>query len=167
MAKIQVKGLDEYAKKIQKLSKDSEIIMKRSIYNAAGFVADNMKDAINSIPIQEGDNGLPPYGTKEEPLTGISRRQKADLMDGFGVSEFQTTNGYLNVKIGFDGYGSVPTKRYPQGLPNVLLARAITTGSEFRRKNPAIRKAVTRSKKQAVEIMNKTMEDELRKEMGT
>lgn len=43
MAKLQVKGLNEYTKSIQKLYKDSEVIMKRSIYPAAGFVVDNMK----------------------------------------------------------------------------------------------------------------------------
>lgn len=166
MARMQVKGMDSYVQDIQRLYKDSDIILKKSIYKSAGFVADNMKAAVNSLPVQEGANGLPEYGTEDEPLHGISRRQKADLLDGFGISTFETQNGYLNVKIGFDGYGSVPTKRYPQGLPNVLLARAVTTGTTFRKKNPAIRNAVTKSRKQAVEIMNRELEKNIRKEMG-
>ena len=52
MAKLQVKGLNEYTKSIQKLYKDSEVIMKRSIYPAAGLVVDNMKKAIQSLPIE-------------------------------------------------------------------------------------------------------------------
>ena len=87
-------------------------------------------------------------------------------MDGFGVSTFENQNGYLNVKLGFDGYGSIPTKQYPQGLPNVLLARSITTGTSFRRKNPAIRQAVQKSKKQAVEIMSNSIDEDIRKDFG-
>lgn len=166
MARLQVKGMDNYVQDIQRLYKDSDIVLKKSIYKSAGFVADNMKAAVNSLPIQEGTNGLPAYGTEDEPLYGISRKQKGDLMDAFGISAFKTQNGYLNVKLGFDGYGSVPTRRYPQGLPNVLLARAITTGTTFRKKNPAIRNAVTKSRKQAVEIMNRELEKNIRKEMG-
>ena len=86
MARLQVKGLNEYTKSIQKLYKDSEVIMKRSIYPAAGFVVDNMKKAIQSLPIEEGPSGLPPYGTVDKPLNGISRRQKADLLEGMGIS---------------------------------------------------------------------------------
>lgn len=166
MARLQIKGLDEYSEKLQKLYKDSEIIMKKAIYKSAGFVADNMKAAINSIPIQEGPGGLPPYGSQSEPLVGISRKQKGDLMDGFGISAFEKQNGYINVKLGFDGYGTVPTRRYPQGLPNVLLARSITTGTSFRKKNPAIRQAVQRSKNQAVEIMSNSIDEDIRKDFG-
>lgn len=166
MASLQIRGLDEYADKMQKLYKDSEVLMKRAIYNGAGIVADSMKQAIQSIPIEEGPGGLPPYGTAEEPLTGISRRQKADLLDGFGLSKFENTNGYLNVKAGFDGYGSVSTRRYPQGTPNVLLARSITTGTRFRRKNPAIRNAVRKSREQAVQKMSDTIDEQLRKDFG-
>lgn len=165
MAKLQVKGFDEYTKNIQMLYKDSEVIMKRSIYPAAGFMVENMKKAIQSLPIEEGPLGLPPYGTVDKPLNGISRRQKADLFDGIGISKFDTQSGYLHVKVGFDGYGSVKTRAYPKGLPNVLLARAITTGSAFRNKNTAIRRAVTKSKKQAAEIINKEMNQYIRRKM--
>lgn len=165
MARLQVKGLDEYTKSIQKLYKDSEVVMKRSIYPAAGFVVENMKKAIQSLPIEEGPSGLPPYGTVDKPLNGISRRQKADLLEGMGISHFQATSGYLHVKAGFDGYGSVKTRAYPKGLPNILLARAITTGSAFRNKNTAIRRAVTKSKKQAAEIMNQEMNKYIRRKV--
>ena len=165
MARLQVKGLDEYTKKIQKLYDDSEIILKRSIYPSAAFVIENMKKAINSLPIEEGPFGLPPYGTAEKPISGVSRKQKGDLMDGIGISDFQSASGYLHVKIGFDGYGSVKTKSYPKGLPNVLLARAVTTGSYFRKKNTSIRRAVTKSKKEAAEIMNDEMNKLIRRKM--
>lgn len=165
MARLQVKGIDEYVKAIDDLYDDAEVIMKRSIYPAAGFVVDNMKKAIQSIPVEEGPRGLPPYGSAEKPIKGLSRRQKADLFDGLGISKFDTYNGYLHVKVGFDGYGSVKTRAYPKGLPNVLLARAVTTGSYFREKNTAIRRAVTKSKKQAAEIMNQEMNKYIRRKV--
>lgn len=165
MARLQVKGLDEYVKAIDHLYDDAEVIMKRSIYPAAGFVVDNMKKAINEIPTEESPRGLPPYGSMEKPIKGLSRKQKADLFNGLGISKFQTANGYLHVKAGFDGYGSVKTKSYPKGLPNILLARAVTTGSYFREKNTSIRRAVTKSKKEAAEIMNDEMNKYIRRRM--
>lgn len=165
MARLQVKGINEYTKNIQKLYKDSEIILKRSIYPSAGFVIENMKEAINSLPIEEGPSGLPPYGSEEMPIRGISRQQKIDLLDGIGISNFQNTDGYLHVKVGFDGYGSVPTKKYPKGLPNVLLARAITSGTTFRKKNTAISRSVTKSKKEARNIINEEMNKYIRRKM--
>lgn len=165
MARITVKGVDEYAEKLKRLSKNSDIIMKKSVYNGADIVADAMKKGLESIPVEEGEiPGLPPYGTAEKKVYGLSRRQKADLIQGFGISKFENTNGYINVKIGFDGYGSVKTKRHPNGMPNVMLARAITSGSSFRKKNPILRKKVTESKEKAIEKMSDTIDEELRKE---
>ena len=70
-------------------------------------------------------------------------------MDGFGVSPLQDDSGYRNVKLGFDGYNSVKTKKYPQGQPNALIARVTESGSSYREKTPFIRPAVNAARKPA------------------
>ena len=79
MAKIEFDA-DGYMKAIESLSADTEEIVKSAIYKGAGVVANAIRQNIKAIPIQEGDNGLPPVARDGEKLYGISRRQKADLL---------------------------------------------------------------------------------------
>lgn len=165
MAKIDFKGIDEYAKALARLENGSEEIIKKGVYEGAAVVADKIKEGINGIPIQEGENGLPPIGTTENPLTGISRTQKGDLLDGFGLAPMENKNGYIQTKAGFDGYGRTKTKAYPKGVPNSVLMRSIESGTSFRKKNPVIRKSVTSSRKEAEAKMAETVEEEIKKIM--
>ena len=83
------------------------------------------------------------------PLSRLSDPEKQGLLDGFGVSAMQNEGGYLNVKLGFDGYNSVKTKKYPQGQPNALIARVTNSGSSYRQKTRFLDKAVAATQKQA------------------
>lgn len=165
MAKINFKGIDDYAKALAKLESGSEEIVKKGVYEGAAVVADAIKSELNNLPIQEGENGLPPLGTPENPLTGVSRTQKGDLLDGFGLAPMENKDGYVQTKAGFDGYGRTKTKAYPKGVPNSVLMRSIESGTTFRKKTPVIRKAVTRSRKQAEAKMAETVEAEIKKIM--
>ena len=159
MAYVKVKGLDEYAEKVQRLS-------KRAVYKGGGVVADAVKKGLGDIPIQEGPNGLPPYARRGEKLTGVSSRQKKDLIKSMGLAPIQEKElGYINTKLGFDGYGSVPTKSHPNGIPNTLLMRSIESGTSFRKKNAVVRRSVNQAKASAVKAMADTIDDELRKEI--
>ena len=84
MAQIQVQGLEEYAERLGSLYKDSEQIIKESVYEGASVVADSIKSGLKSLPV---DNG---QGTEDKMLTGVSRRQKADLIDAFGLAPIET-----------------------------------------------------------------------------
>lgn len=165
MAKIFFKGIDEYAKRLSKLGSESEEIIKRAVYKGAAIVADEIKAGINSIPIQEGNNGLPPMGTEENKLYGISRKQKGDLMDGFGLAPMKNENGYIQTKAGVDGYGSIPTKKYPNGVPNVMLMRSIESGTSFRDKHPVFRQATNRARGKAEQAMAEELDKQLEKIM--
>lgn len=166
MANITVKGLDEYAEKVKRLSKNADTIIKKTVYAGGGVTADAVKSGLKTLPVQEGKNGLPPYAYPGEKLNGISRRQKADLIDSMGTAPIQEfKHGYITTKIGWDGYGSVKTKKYPKGIPNQMLMRSIESGTTFRNKNPIIRKSVNSARKKAVSKMNQTMDEEVRKEI--
>lgn len=165
MAKIEFKGIDEYAKVLSALEDESEAIIKSAVYKGAALVADEIKKEIKGLPIEEGDNGLPPMGDSQYKLTGVSRRQKADLIDSFGLAPIQNDNDYIQTKAGVDGYGSIPTKKYPKGVPNVMLLRSIESGTSFRQKNPIFRKATNRARKRAQEIMGKEVDEQIKKRM--
>lgn len=104
MAQMQVQGLEEYAERLGSLYKDSEQIIKESVYEGASVVADSIKSGLKSLPV---DNG---QGTEDKMLTGVSRRQKADLIDAFGLAPIENNGDYINTKAGFDGYGQTKSK---------------------------------------------------------
>lgn len=161
MAKIDFKGIWEYSKVLETLDNESERIIQSAVYKGAALVADEIKQGIKSLPIEEGNNGLPPLGTAEHKLTGVSRKQKGDLLDSFGLAPIQNDGGYIQTKAGVDGYGSIPTKKYPQGVPNVMLMRSIESGTTFRQKNPIFRKATNRARKRAEQAMSKEIDEQL------
>lgn len=158
MAKITFPGLAGYELMLSKLEDGSEEIIGKAIYAGAGIVADAIKSSIQSLPIVRG------YGTDSNPLPGgVTSAQKAGLIDGLGISRMQDDAGYLNVKIGFDGYNNTRTEKYPQGQPNQLVARGVESGTSWKQKKPFIRPACTKSRKQAETEMAKIIDEELEK----
>lgn len=163
MAKISFAGIDEYAKVLDVLDKESDEILKSAVYKGAALVADEIKQEIKNLPVEEGKNGLAPVGTPEHKLTGVTRRQKADLIDSFGLAPIKNDDGYIQTKAGVDGYGSVKTETYPKGVPNVMLMRSIESGTSFREKKPIFRKATNRARKRAQQQMEKEIDDQLKR----
>lgn len=151
------KGFDEYLVQLSKLSDQSLEICKKAVYEGAGIVADAVREGVQSIPINNG------YGTAEKPLDGITAKQKAGLLEGLGISPMEEENGYVNVKIGFDEYNSLKTKKYPKGQPNALIMRAVESGTSFRVKNPVVSKATRSAKQKAEEAMQKSIDISIKK----
>lgn len=165
MAKIDFKGIDEYSKRLEIMFKDTEKIVRQAVHEGAAVVADEIKSGLKGLPVEEGDNGLPPVGTMEHKVTGVSRRQKGDLIDSFGLAPIENDGGYIHTKAGVDGYGNVPTNKYPNGVPNAMLMRSIESGTSFRNKHPVFRPAVNRSRKRCEKKMAKTIDKEIEKIM--
>ena len=143
---------------LQALEKDAEEVLRRSLYDGAKVVADKVKQGIEGLPTEPSR-----WLRDGEQYSGITEGQKSDLTAALGVSVHRQTSTGWDTVIGFDGYGSRPTKKYPKGLPNQLLARAIESGSSVRRKNPFIRRAVNSCRKDAIEAMKKTFDEEVEK----
>lgn len=158
MAKITFPGLNEYELMISRLSKNAADIAGRAIYTGAGIVADEIKSGIQSLPIVRG------YGTAENPLPGgVTQPQKQGLLDGLGIAPLQNDGGYLNVKIGFDGYNRTKTEKYPRGQPNQLVARGVESGASWKQKHPFVRPSVNRSRKRAEAAMAEALDEEIKK----
>ncbi len=159
MARItQFKAGEEYMLKLSRYGKDFDRIAKKAIYYAAGMVADKIKANIRALP-EETYRRL----KAGEQFAGISRQQKQDLIASFGIAPMAADEkGDINTKLGFDGYGGQPTKKYPKGLPNQLLARSIESGSSVRKKHPFVRNSVRAAKQAAIEKMNAIIEEETR-----
>lgn len=142
------KGLDNYIAYLQSINAVTDEMIGEAVYDMAKVVADRVRANIEALPAVSNEANIATY---REGYSRLSEPEKQGLMDGFGVSPLQDDSGYRNVKLGFDGYNSVKTKKYPQGQPNVLIARVTESGSSYRQKTPFIRTAVNASRKEALE----------------
>lgn len=154
MAKIEMKGLDEYLIRLSRMEQASkEEICGRAIYQGAGIVADAIREELKRLPTDES------FGTTSNPAKGIKAVQKAGLIQSLGITSMKEKDGFLNVKIGFDGYNKVKTARWPKGQPNTMVARAAESGTTWLQKSPFVRTGVRSSKKAALDAMKKTVDE--------
>lgn len=160
--KIQVQGLDEYALMLSKLGDRSRAVAGMATYAGAKVVADAIKDKLQSLPtVNDAYNRLAYKKYKSK----LSATQKKGLISSFGISKITDDSGYRYVKVGFDGYNGIKTKKYPQGQPNILVARIVENGSSYMDATPFIKPAVNQSKAKAQEAMARVIEEEIQKIM--
>ena len=140
-AKWNDKGLDEFIAAFSKTDdRNMEEIAGTALYAMAKVAADAVKANLNALTTEQ-----------EEPWKGHrhqhpSQRQKDGLISGFGIAKKQASGGGWNVRLGFDGYNAVKTKKYPNGQPNAMIARSVESGSEWMIKQPFFRNAINASK---------------------
>lgn len=158
MATFQFGGIDNYIKQLNRLQAGTrDGVVGKTVYAGAAVVADAVKDAIRALPVGSG------RAAQGELVDTVTLPQKAGLLDGFGISRMRDDDGFVNVKLGFDGYNSVKTKKYPNGQPNALIARAVNSGTSFRKKTQFVDKAVNASKKAAEAAMDAACSREIEK----
>ena len=160
MAKFIVgKGLDNYIAYLQEINLLSSDIVGEAVYEMAKVVADEVRANIEALPAVSNAANIATY---KQGISRLSEPEKQGLLDGFGVSSIQNNDGYVNVKLGFDGYNSVKTKKYPNGQPNALIARVTNSGSSYRQKTRFVDKAVSSSRKKAEEASQVKIDEKIR-----
>ena len=155
MANLKWEGLEEYENQLLELKNISRTCIGEAIHAGAGIVADAVKQATESLPI---DNRMAKNG---EQLNGVTVLQKQGLIESFGIAKLQDDGGYLNVKLGFDGYNSVSTQSYPSGQPNAMIARSVNSGTSFRRRIPFVDDTVNAKKAACEAAMRKKFDEAL------
>lgn len=163
MAKISFPGLKEYELKISRLGDAAEDIAGKVVYAGAKVIADEIRDNIGNLKAVDDRAGLIAWRQKTPPP--LTETAKKGLLEGFGVSPIQNDNGYLNVKLGFDGYNDLKTERYPKGQPNVLIARVTESGTSTAIKQPFVRTALNAKKPEAERVMGEVADKEIEKIM--
>lgn len=141
MARLKVTGLDEMIRKVEAAGKQPEELVKRSLYEGAGLVADNLKAAVGAIPT----------GGKRQ----ITSEQRAGLQSGIGISHMREENGSVSVVIGFNGQN-------PDGHKNTTIMRRVESGSSSTEKYPTVRPTARRSKAAAMAAMQKQFEEDIK-----
>ena len=157
MARFQFEGVDKLISQYEKLSNNSMEVIGKAIYNGAGVVMKSVSGAVDSIST---DNR---YGTAENPVSGPSTIQKIGLQQSLGITKMRADGDFWNVKIGFDGYNNVKTKKWPQGQPNSMVARSIESGTSWMSKQPFMRQAERSAMAPCEKKMAETVDKEIQK----
>ena len=147
-------GIDDYVAKLGNLEDSSEETCKRAVYDGAAIVADAVKASIAALPV-----GSPREGK-------VTEAQKAGLLSGMGIASFRNEGGFINVKVGMDGYNSQTSRKYPKGQPNAMIARSLESGTSFSPKRAFIGPAVSKSRAAAEAAIKATLEKEIGEKMG-
>lgn len=139
MARIRFQGLEAYERQLSALGRGVPEICEKAVDAGADIVADEIRRGIGTLPQK----------------TGVTAR---GLSAGFGISPVRNDNGFINVKLGWDGYNE-------NGVANQLMARVMESGTSKVKKHPFVRPAVNRTKKQAEARMAEVLDEEIEKIM--
>lgn len=161
MAKVTVNGLAEISRKITALGDAGDAIGKMAVYDGAAVIADELRKQINALPEDEFR-----YLRNGDRFGVITAQDKKDLANSLGIAKIERTAKDIRTVIGFAGYGSHPTRKYPKGLPMAMVARSIESGSSVRAKKPFVRKAVNSKRKAAQQKMIETGEKQIEKTLS-
>lgn len=156
MARFKVNpNLDEYTKKLQRLQMDTrDKIIGKAVFEGAGIVADAVRANINGL------------ATSTDFHKAVTPKQKAGLLAGLGISRMKDEDGFVNVKLGFNGYNDVKNKRYPNGQPNALVARSLEKGTSTAPAQRFVAPAIKRAQNAAENAMKQVVESEIDKIMN-
>lgn len=149
----------KWTKQLQHLGDETERIAGKALYAGAKVIADEIRANIKALPEKSGPL------KHNQMREGVLPKQKEGLLDSLGITKMGKKNGAYNVKIGFDGYNKIKTKKYPQGQPNAMIARSIESGTTIQQKFRFISQAMDEKEKAARKIIKKVAEEEMEKIM--
>lgn len=151
MAKLEIKGLEEWIIAVERLEKNSDEICEKALKDAAEVVKEKYITYTSAIPTDEK------WGIRKYPKKGIREFEKKDLLKSLGITPInKDKQGNLDIKVGYHQYNE-------KGIANQLIARASNSGTSFMKKSGFMDKANRVSKPLAKEIIQKSVEDEIRR----
>lgn len=140
--RIQVTGMDELLRKLEKLPETADKVAAEALYEGAGVVADSVSRAVQGIavePFKYAAGGRTRYPSPEERAIVEGAKK--------GISKFRRTGTEINTSIGMQNAGYAYLGRKVKPVP--LIANAINSGTSFMKKQPFLRKAFSQSKSKA------------------
>lgn len=157
MAKVKTKGLTELLKELEKLENSTSEILEEAVIQGAGVVTDVMRAEIKSLKTSTEYKG-----EKKEKRYANPKDVKG-LLDSLGYTPTGDRGSIINSNVGFDGYNSNKTKKYPQGHANRMIANAINKGTSFMYAQPFINRSKKKAEAKCVETMQKTLDEAVKK----
>lgn len=150
-----VKGLTEYISKLEELGRDATPMIKRSLYEGAGVMADALSTSIQALPVRDPDN-KPASG---KMVKGVTQVEKTGLAESFGIARMRTKGSAINTLLGFDGVNA-------DGVKNQTIARRMESGTSKIQATNFISKTVNANRAAALKAMDDEFTNQLRERMN-
>lgn len=142
MARVQVKMPEELLVKLSKLGSQTDVIAERVLEAGGEVVLQKVK---SNLAAAVGN------GTKHKS------RSTGELESSIGLSPTKLDkNGNYNIKIGF-------AEPRSDGLSNAMLANLIEYGKSGQPPRPFLKPAKSASKAECLNVMKRTLEEEIEK----
>lgn len=156
MATVVKSGFDELIKEFGDIADHSGAIASQAVYAGAGMMADKLRSSIESLQTDD---------TRKHKGKALLQYEKDALEKGLTIERFIHDKGrdYTQTAITFHGKTDHRTASYPDGVPTILLARAINAGTTFRNPNRYFVNTVNRNRKNVETLMVETAEKEMKK----
>lgn len=146
-----VKDLDLWSRNLKAVTRGSSGICKGALFDGAKIAADGLHAAVDGLGRVPDVVAINAARRGEPSILSVS--QKNGLRAGLGVSPHKLRGKIWSVKVGFDGYNGVVTRRWPKGQPNQMVAASCEHGSSAMLEQPFIRPSFERSKGQIRQAM--------------
>lgn len=145
---VKISGFDDLYKTLNKSADGLTGCMKRTVYAGAEVVADEVRSSLNSALKGTGDGGL---------------------QGALDVSKIKAVGGDVYTRIGFGGYDSHPSKKYPEGQPFSIIAAVLESGRSKqpgRAKTHFFSNAINSARKKAKGAMQEEFDKSFNKTIG-
>ena len=156
-ARITDSGGTDWLLQLSRMRKGSKEIIEKALKAGADILADGFRSEIETIPTD--DRHLPEGQMRQ----GIRTLQKQGLLGSFGISPVDSKDGVYDVHLGWEGYNSIVTDRWPKGQPNRMVARSVNAGASYMSAYPFIDRARNKYRKDAEKAMEETVAEEIGK----
>ena len=123
---IKIEGMEIFQKQLERLAADIQKINRGALGEAAGYVADEMKSALEGMPVRDDS-------THPHMLYGATASEKAQIIQNFGISHFDDGGDLITTSVGFTGYVDTPSRRFNNKVPTGMLMQCIEYGTSFRK----------------------------------
>lgn len=153
MATINFEGLDDLITLCEITFRQTKNIVGKSIYPGAAIMLQEAEQATANIITDSSHT----KGMRKGP----SEKQKQGLIESLGVAPIRKDDWGYNVKIGYDGYNGLPSKRSAKGQANILIARSVESGTSFMYPQHFMQRATERARQRVEEAIEKQFYEEL------
>lgn len=157
MARMTFMAGEDYMLKLSQLAAGSEEIATKAIQEGAGILTSEIRKNLTA------NLNDPESASKDKTVLfkNYYNKTSGSLLEALGFTEVRRDrDGVLNSKVGFGD-----PDYDPKGVPNLLKARVMESGSSTIRKRPFVRPAVNAKRREAVETMQKVIDEEIEKNM--
>lgn len=151
MAKMTI--TDDFSDELDGLTAETlSAVASRALYAGAGKYAEALKNEIMSLKVDPETTFR--RNIEQRPINVVSETLRRELAEHVGIAKHEVTeDGDHQTAVGIDGYSMIRTKKYPNGIPLIMIARSINSGSSVRRKDPFIRRALNKATEPVQEAM--------------